>query len=113
VPRGVHNNPFLGWNPPAGDSAWAREEAARRGVKLSTILTEALGEYRAKHQGGSPVSPPRARQRREATAPAARFVAAEDEQPQSAGKNCTHRNMRMTKGICPDCQQAVGYKRGG
>ena len=38
------------------------------------------------------------------------FVAAEDEQPQQAGNNCKHRNMKMAKGICPDCHQPVGYK---
>jgi hypothetical protein len=83
MPRGVHKNPFLGWNPPVEDSAWAREEAGRRGVKLSTILTEALSDYRAKHQG-RPASPPRARKPREDIAPAARFVAAEEPRPQPA-----------------------------
>lgn len=57
--HGVHKNPFLGWNPPAGDSAWAREEADRRGVPLSTILTEALQEYRAKHRAPAPAATPR------------------------------------------------------
>lgn len=88
MPRGVHKNPFLGWNPPAGDSAWARDEAERRGVALSTILTEALSEYRAKHQGGA-VSPPRARKPREVAAPAARFAAAEEPRPARAhALNC-------------------------
>jgi hypothetical protein len=90
MPHGVHKNPFLGWNPPAEDSAWARAEAERRGVALSTILTEALGEYRAKHQGG-PVSPRRARSRkpREDDAPAAVFVAAEQPRPARAhALNC-------------------------
>lgn len=42
-----HKNPFLGWNPPAEDSAWARAEAERRGVPLARILDEALSHYRA------------------------------------------------------------------
>jgi hypothetical protein len=41
-----HKTPLLGWHPPAGLSAWARAEAARRGVPLSVILTEALEQYR-------------------------------------------------------------------
>lgn len=104
MPRGVHKNPFLGWNPPAEDSAWARAEAERRGVALSTVLTEALSEYRAKHQGGLPFRA-QARNPRERISPAAVFLAAEDEQPEQAGKNCKHRNMTMTKGVCPDCSE--------
>ena len=65
MPQGVHLKPFIGWNPPAEDSEWARAEAERRGVKLSTILTEALSEYRAKHS-----------RPREDAAPALHFVAA-------------------------------------
>jgi hypothetical protein len=41
-----HKNPFLGWNPPAELSAWARSEAARRSVALKVILDEALSRYR-------------------------------------------------------------------
>jgi histidinol-phosphate/aromatic aminotransferase/cobyric acid decarboxylase-like protein len=39
-------NPMLGWRPPAELSAWARAEAARRGVGLKVVLDEALSEYR-------------------------------------------------------------------
>jgi hypothetical protein len=48
--HGVHKNPYVGWNPPAELSEWARAEAGERGEALSTILTEALTEYRAKHR---------------------------------------------------------------
>ncbi len=44
------------------------------------------------------------------TTPAPAFLAAEDEQPQHARKNCTHRNMKLSKGVCPDCYQPVGYQ---
>jgi Recombination endonuclease VII len=33
-------------------------------------------------------------------------VTAEDEQPKPA-RNCKHRNMRMSKGVCPDCKDWV------
>jgi hypothetical protein len=42
-----HASPMLGWHPPAELSAWARQEAAKRGVRLSVILTEALSRLRA------------------------------------------------------------------
>ena len=41
-----HRSPLLGWHPPAELSAWARDEAERRGVRLSALLTEALERYR-------------------------------------------------------------------
>jgi len=46
----VHKNPMLGWRPPAELSAWARAEAERREVDLSVVLTEALAEYRDRHE---------------------------------------------------------------
>lgn len=49
---GRNKNPLLGWHPPAGLAAWARDEAERRGVTLSDILTEALAAYRAAREGG-------------------------------------------------------------
>ena len=42
-----HKSPMLGWHPPAELSAWARAEAAKRGVRLSVILTEALSRLRS------------------------------------------------------------------
>jgi hypothetical protein len=41
-----HKNPTLCWHPPAELGAWARAEAARRGVALKVILDEALARYR-------------------------------------------------------------------
>jgi hypothetical protein len=43
-----HKTPLVGWHPPADLAAWARAEAARRGVSLATVLTEALAEKKAK-----------------------------------------------------------------
>lgn len=51
---GKNKTPLLGWHPPTELSAWVRAEAARRGVSLSVILTEAVegaiaqGDIRAK-----------------------------------------------------------------
>ena len=49
-----HKSPMLGWHPPAELSAWARAEAERREVDLSAVLTEALSDYRAKHDPAVP-----------------------------------------------------------
>jgi len=43
---GKNKTPLLGWHPPAGLSAWVRDEAARREVTLAVILNEALEAYR-------------------------------------------------------------------
>jgi hypothetical protein len=88
--HGVHNNPFIGWNPPAGDSAWARSEAERRGVALSAILTEALQRYRAECGAKHPpaAAPPRRTRKPIAdTAPAATFRPA-GPAPRAHALNC-------------------------
>jgi len=41
-----HKHPYIGWNPPAELSQWARAEAERRGVPLSQVLNEALEHER-------------------------------------------------------------------
>ncbi len=43
---GKNKTPLLGWHPPAGLAAWARAEAAARGVPLARILDAALAAYR-------------------------------------------------------------------
>jgi hypothetical protein len=40
--HGEHKTPLLGWHPPAELSAWVRDEAKRRGVRLSVVLNEAV-----------------------------------------------------------------------
>jgi hypothetical protein len=45
---GKNKNPMLGWHPPAELSAWVKDEAARRGVTVSTILNEAIEEKRVR-----------------------------------------------------------------
>jgi hypothetical protein len=47
---GKNKTPLLGWHPPAELSAWVRAEAQRRGVSISAVLNEAVGE--AKRQTG-------------------------------------------------------------
>jgi len=44
---GKNRHPLIGGHVPAELGAWARAEAARRGVPLVVILTEALEAYRA------------------------------------------------------------------
>jgi hypothetical protein len=45
-----HKSPLLGWHPPAELGAWARAEAKRRDVPLSVVLSEALADYRDRHE---------------------------------------------------------------
>ena len=47
---GKNKTPLLGWHAPAELATWARAEAKRRGIALAAILTEALSDYRARHQ---------------------------------------------------------------
>jgi len=44
---GKNRHPLIGGHVPAELGEWARAEAARRGVPLVQILTEALEAYRA------------------------------------------------------------------
>lgn len=53
---GKNKYPLLGWHPPADLAAWARAEAARRGVPLAAVLTEALAAYRDQAEVG--ITPP-------------------------------------------------------
>lgn len=41
-----HKTPLLGWHPPAELSAWVRDEAQRRDVRISVVLNEAIAEKR-------------------------------------------------------------------
>jgi hypothetical protein len=71
MPHGVHKNPFLGWNPPAEDSAWLEAEVQRRGGGRgirTALLNEALADLRAKHSAFVAASPgqPQAAPRRHA-----------------------------------------------
>ena len=95
---------------PDGLEAWYRERAAEEGQPVNSLLVAALEEYRARHDG--------------ATTPVIGYLidgkvwhpsdvtivrAAEDEQP--ARRNCKHRNMKLGKGVCPDCQEWVPGSR--
>jgi len=48
---------LLGWHPPAGLSAWVREEAERRGCPVSALLTEALLMLRSYLEADPRVAP--------------------------------------------------------
>lgn len=97
---------LVGWHPSsAGLVAALDAEIERRGGGRgvqSAILDEALARFLGLPSGETAVT----------TAPGlpVAVIAAEDEPAQPAGKNCKHRNMRMAKGICPDCHQPVGYR---
>ncbi len=49
---GKNRTPLLGWHPPAELAAWARAEAAARGVPLARILDAALAAYMDSCQPG-------------------------------------------------------------
>jgi hypothetical protein len=58
---GKNKTKLLGWHPAsAGDSAWVRAEAERRGGRakgaLARLLDEALADLRAKHEQAAPVA---------------------------------------------------------
>jgi hypothetical protein len=93
-----HSKPLLAVRVPAESLDWARGEAERRGLPFGDFVDRLIASERERVDNHvvSPV-----------------FLAAEDEQPEPARQNCKHRNMRMTKGVCPDCHQPVGYKSGG
>ena len=92
-----HARPVLSVRVDADLKEFAVAEAKRPGMTLGGVVGEALADLRAKRTVNHVVDH-------------APVLAAEDEQPQPAGKNCKHRNMRMTKGVCPACHQPVGYK---
>jgi hypothetical protein len=108
MPHGVHNSRQTAFRLPEGLLAWLREHAEREGRTMTEIVTEALEAYRDRLSGiTTRITTGPSRNNREAAPPVARFVAAEDEQPQPAGRNCKHRNMKLGKGVCPDCNEWV------
>jgi hypothetical protein len=92
-----HTKPNANVRVDAGNLAWARGEAKRRGQQFGDFMDGLIAAERDKVAGHVVDLPP---------------VAAGDEHPQQAGKSCAHRNMRISKGICPDCHQPVGYREG-
>ena len=115
MPHGVHAKDQTAFRLDPDLRARLKARAEKDGQSMTDIAARGITAELDRLDGittsavqADPVSPPRARKPR--AVPAVSFVAAEDEQPKQAGKNCTHRNMRMTKGICPDCHQPVGYK---
>ena len=93
-----HQRPVLSVRVDADLKEFAVAEAKRPGMTLGDVVGDALADLRAKRTVNHVVDP----------VP----VAAGDEQPQQAGQHCTHRNMRISKGICPDCHQPAGYREG-
>jgi hypothetical protein len=113
-----HKHTPIRFRPPEADRSWLLEFAAETGNAVNAVLAAALAEFRARHGGptaetapvesGRPAAPRRTSQRK--AAPSAVFVAVGQEQPQPSGKNCAHRNMRLSKGSCPDCGEWVTRK---
>ena len=88
-----HTRPVLSARVAADLKAFILAEAKRPGMTLGAVVDEALADLRAKRTVNHVVDP----------AP----VAAEDEQPEPGRRNCKHRNMKLSKGVCPDCQEWV------
>lgn len=94
-----HAKPLLGVRVDAELQDWGRAEAERRDQRFGDFVADLFTAERER-VANHVVSPV--------------FIAAEDEQPQPAGKNCKHKNMRLSKGSCPDCGDWVtkdGAKR--
>lgn len=103
---GRNKTPLVGWHPSAGLVAWLDSEVERRGGGRgvrSAILEEALAAYKQAMEPGNP-------QQRRVNAAISAEVAREAGEVTTA-KPCTHRNLRMAKGVCPDCQVYVASKQ--
>ena len=87
-----HSKPNANVRVDAGNLAWARDEAKRRGQRFGDFMDDLIAAERERVAGhvAGPV-----------------FIAAEDEQPEPSRRNCKHRNLRGVKGVCPDCQEWV------
>ena len=83
-----HTKPLLTCRVPRESLDWARSEAERRGQPFGDFMDGLITVERERVV--SPV-----------------FIAADDQQPGPARKNCKHRNMRGVKGVCPDCKEWV------
>jgi hypothetical protein len=104
MPHGVHAKDQTAFRFPPGVLPRLKAQAEMEGRTMTDIVVGLVTGYLDQSAGittravpAEPVSPP----------PTPIFVAAEDEQPEPAQKNCKHRNMRSVKGVCPDCQEWV------
>ena len=92
MPADYHTKPLLTARVPRESLDWARGEAERRGQSFGDFIDDLLDAERervANHVVDSVA------------------LAAVDEQPEPAKRNCKHRNMRGVKGVCPDCKDWV------
>ena len=88
-----HNKPLLGVRVDAELRDWGKAEAERRDQSFGDFVAGLFVDERER-VANHVVDPI--------------FVAAEDEQPEPARRNCKHRNMKLGKGVCPDCKDWVG-----
>lgn len=88
---------------PGGLLAWYEQHAKATGRSVNAALVGALEEYRATREGGS-TTPATPHERGGTTAPGGD---AQPTAPPLAGKNCKHKNMKLSKGVCPDCSEWV------
>jgi hypothetical protein len=93
VATDYHSKPLLSCRVPAESLDWARGEAERRGEAFGDFMDGLIAAERDRVN--------------HVVDPAPVFLAAEDEQPEPARRNCKHRNMRGVKGVCPDCKEWV------
>jgi hypothetical protein len=87
-----HSKPVFAIRVAADLRDWAKDEAKRRGQGVGDFLEDVLSAERDRVVNHVVNHPP---------------VAVEDEQPPAAGKNCKHKNMKLGKGVCPDCNEWV------
>lgn len=91
MPHGVHNTRQTAFRLPEGLTERLKDAAKRLGETMTDIAARGIAAELDRLDGTTAAGDPRSR-----TEPAA--------------GNCKHESMRMSKGICPDCNQPVGYK---
>ena len=96
MPHDVHAKPQANFRLPPALLARLKDGAKRHGQTQADIVARGTAAELDRLDG--------------IAAPAIQapvFLAAGDEQPERAGKNCKHRGMKLGKGVCPDCKEWV------
>jgi hypothetical protein len=122
-----HKRNPVPFRPPEGDRSWLLTYAASTGQAVNAVLVAALGEYRARHgDTTSAVLPPAGGDTTtvavppvngdttshggdttaERTPPRPELKPEPSPEPERK-RSCTHKRMRIRKGVCPECGQWV------
>ena len=100
-----HKHTPIPFRPPEGDRSWLQAYAEATGMAVNAVLVAALGEYRARHGGSTPVvSPPPSG----ATTQPGGTTTTKPPQPQHKRQSrhtepCPHPRARVIKGLCGNC----------